>query len=214
MGSEMSKGETMKSSPTPLTPRLQECSEGVPPAGENPSLAGGVPNAGSVAAQKKGAWPSRPCRHWRSFSRRTLSNLRALRPSQAGRLCSPLFRAKSATLGGSPALQKTGLQSGFEMILESPITSIQGDALSTPTALPARAKEKATHGAANLERFARFITQRVMNFSPSLKTLQKTRELEFGTHCVPNFRCCLLAASCGLTEKMNYRKAKAWNQPN
>jgi len=166
VGSEMSKGETMKSSPTPLTPRLQECSEGVPPAGENPSLAGGVPNAGSVAARKKGAWPSRPCRHWGSFSRRTLPNLRALRPSQARRLCSPLFRAKSANVGGSPALQKTGLQSGFEMILESPITS--------------------THGAANLERFARFITQRVMNFSPRLKTLQKTRELEFGTRCVPN----------------------------
>jgi hypothetical protein len=117
-------------------------------------------------------------------------------------------------LGGSPALQKTGLQSGFEMILESPITSIQGDALSTPTALPARAKEKATHGAANLERLTRFITQRVMNFSPSLKTPQKTRELEFGTHCVPNFRCWLLVTNCGLMEKMNYRKAKVWNPPN
>jgi hypothetical protein len=117
-------------------------------------------------------------------------------------------------LGGTPALQKIGLQSGFEMISESPSLSIQDDASSTPTALPARAKEKATHGVANLQRFARFTTQRVMNFSPRLKTPHKTRGPEFGTHCVPNFRCCLLATPCGLTEKMNYRKAKVWNQPN
>jgi hypothetical protein len=124
------------------------------------------------------------------------------------------FLLKATVLGGTPALQKIGLQSGFEMISESPSLSIQDDASSTPTALLARAKEKATHGVANLQRFARFITQRVMNFSPRLKTPQKTREPEFGTHCVPNFRCCLLAANCGLTEKLNYRKAKVWNPPN
>jgi hypothetical protein len=89
-------------------------------------------------------------------------------------------------LGGTPALQKIGLKSGFEMILESPSPSNHGDASSTPTALPALAKEKATHGVANLERFARFSTQRVLNFSPRLKTPRKTRELEFGTRCVPN----------------------------
>ena len=76
--------------------------------------------------------------------------------------------------------------------------------------------ENSTHCVLNLEKtwFARFITQRVMNFSPRLKTPQKTRELEFGTHCVPNFRCWLLVTNCGLMEKMNYRKAKVWNPPN
>jgi hypothetical protein len=200
----MSKGETMESSPTPLTSRLLECSAGVPPAGENPALAGGVPNAVVIVPR---------------FARRALL-VRAgifvfarVAPVLTSRTLLR-FLLKATVLGGTPALQKTGLKSGFEMILESPSPSIHGDASSTPTALPARAKEKAKHGVANLERFARFSTQRVLNFSPRLKTPQKTREPEFGTHCVPNFRCCLLAASCGLTEKMNYRKAKVWNQPN
>ena len=48
--------------------------------------------------------------------------------------------------------------------------------------------ENSTHCVLNLEktRFARFSTQRVLNFPPRLKKLQKTRELEFATHCVPN----------------------------
>jgi hypothetical protein len=47
----------------------------------------------------------------------------------------------------------------------------------------------------------------VLNFSPKLKTPQKTRELEFGTHCVPNFVCHFNS----LAYKVKYRKAKAWN---
>jgi hypothetical protein len=61
---------------------------------------------------------------------------------------------------------------------------------------------------ANVERFGRFITQRVMNFSPRLKTPQKTKEPEFGTHCVPNF----IFNFNILTDRMKYRKTKAWNR--
>ena len=58
--------------------------------------------------------------------------------------------------------------------------------LAAQNFLPNWAMEKDTHRVANLERFARFSTQRVLNFSPRLKTPRKTRELEFGTRCVPN----------------------------
>ena len=46
--------------------------------------------------------------------------------------------------------------------------------------------ENSTHCVLNLERLLRFTTQRVVNFSPRLKTSRKTKALEFGTHCVPN----------------------------
>ena len=62
----------------------------------------------------------------------------------------------------------------------------ESDHLSARNSSVKGKKQKDTHCVANLERFARFITQRVMNFSPRLKRMQKTRELEFGTHCVPN----------------------------
>jgi hypothetical protein len=70
--------------------------------------------------------------------------------------------------------------------------------------------ENSTHCVLNLEKtwFARFITQRVMNFSPRLKTPQKTRELEFGTHCVPNFGFHFNI----LADRLKYRKEKAWNR--
>jgi hypothetical protein len=62
----------------------------------------------------------------------------------------------------------------------------ESDHLSAQNSPAKMEKEKDTLCVANLERFARFITQRVMNFSPRLKRMQKTRELEFGTRCVPN----------------------------
>jgi len=83
----------------------------------------------------------------------------------------------------------------------------ESDHLSARNSSAKEENENSTHCVLNLERFARFITQRVMNFSPRLKTLQKTRELEFGTHCVPNFDFHFN----GLADKAKYRKVKAWN---
>ena len=69
------------------------------------------PNAIMIAARLKGAWPSRPCRDWWSFAQRLPWNHRAIRLTQAGRLCPSLFRAKRTALGGTPALQKIALKS-------------------------------------------------------------------------------------------------------
>ena len=65
----------------------------------------------------------------------------------------------------------------------------EGDNLSAQNSPAKGETENSTHCVLNLEktRFGRFSTQRVLNFSPRLKKLQKTRGLEFGTRCVPNF---------------------------
>ena len=86
----------------------------------------------------------------------------------------------------------------------------ESDHLSAQNSPAKGETENSTHCVLNLEktRFGRFSTQRVLNFSPRLKKLQKTRELEFGTHCVPNF----VYFFNGLADKVKYRKAKAWNR--
>jgi hypothetical protein len=86
----------------------------------------------------------------------------------------------------------------------------EGDHPSARNSSAKEEKEKAAHCVADLEktRFARLTTQRVVNFSPRLKTPRKTRELEFGTHCVPNFGFHFNI----LADRLKYRKEKAWNR--
>ena len=66
----------------------------------------------------------------------------------------------------------------------------ESDHLSAQNSPAKGETENSTHCVLNLEktRFVRFSTQRVLNFSPRLKTPQKTREPEFGTRCVPNLK--------------------------
>ena len=91
--------------------------------------------------------------------------------------------------------------------METHTERTESDNLSARNSSAKEENENSTHCVLNLERFARFITERVMNFSPWLKTPQKTREHEFGTRCVPNF----FYFFNGLADTVKYRKAKAWN---
>jgi len=60
-----------------------------------------VPLKLNFASQKKGAWPSRPCRDWSTFSHYPAHrNTGADRSTQAGPNCAPLLKYKSKRLFG------------------------------------------------------------------------------------------------------------------
>ena len=77
----------------------------------------------------------------------------------------------------------------------------EGDDFAYRNSSAEREMEKAAHCVANLERFGRFTTQRVVNFSSGLETPQKTSMSQFGTRCVPNFISDFSAISRGLGKK-------------
>ena len=57
-----------------------------------------VPLKLDFAAEKKGAWPSRPCEHWSTFSPLAHRNQRSRSQHTGGTHCAPLLKSKSKLL--------------------------------------------------------------------------------------------------------------------